>query len=212
MKACGSSIPFVFRAEAWLLAQLKNLDAVTGAGAARLANISYAGRIGRLHNLLRRNVADDPDPTISGETVKCACQLNGIDKSTRDLGLGVLKSAGRIDVAKNGAVSVLAATTTAVLETTTDIFGEAGPSNDEEAVLELSEKVAEKPLGRAEAATFVSDLYKLATPKATSLIDLCKSTAIIDEETDRAIAPSYSIRIRSGMANAPRRPCWFWRR
>jgi hypothetical protein len=107
MKACGSSIPFVFRAEAWLLAQLKNLDAVTGAGAARLANISYAGRIGRLHNLLRRNVADDPDPTISGETVKRACQLNGIDKSTRDLGLGVLKSAGRIDVAKNGAVSVL---------------------------------------------------------------------------------------------------------
>ena len=30
-----------------------------------------------------------------------------------------------------------------------------------------------------------SDLYKLATPKATSLIDLCKSAAIIDEETDR---------------------------
>lgn len=46
-------------------------------------------------------------------------------------------------------------------------------------------KVAEKPLGRAEATAFVSDLYKLARPKATSLIDLCKSTAIIDEETDR---------------------------
>ena len=27
-----------------------------------------------------------------------------------------------------------------------------------------------------------------------------------------AIAPSYSIRIRSGMANTPRKPCWFWRR
>ena len=46
-------------------------------------------------------------------------------------------------------------------------------------------RTAEKPLGRAEATAFVSDLYKLATPKATSLIDLCKSTAIIDEETDR---------------------------
>jgi hypothetical protein len=170
---------------AWLLAQSKNLDAVTGAGAARLENISYAGRIGRLYNLLRRNVADDPNPTISSETVKRACQLNGIDKSTRDVGLGVLKSAGRIDIAKNGAISVLGATTTAVLETTTDIFGEAGPSNDEEAVLELSEKVAEKPLGRAEATEFVSDLYKLPTPQAASLIDLCKSTAIIDEETDR---------------------------
>ena len=64
---------------AWLLAQSKNLDAVTGADAARLENISYAGRIGRLYNLLRRNVADDPNPTRSSETVKRACQLNGID-------------------------------------------------------------------------------------------------------------------------------------
>ena len=100
-------------------------------------------------------------------------------------GLEFLKNAGRIDLAKNGAVSVLGATATAVLETTTDIFGEAGPSDDEEAVLELSEKVAENPLGRTEATTFIGDLFKLAKPKATSLIDLCKSTAIIDEETDR---------------------------
>ena len=59
-----------------------------------------------------------------------------------------------------------------------------GPSKDEEAVLELSEKVAEKPLGRKEATEFVNDLYGIATPKASSLIDLCKSTTIIDEESD----------------------------
>src|SRR5690349_10068481 len=94
---------------AWLLAQSKNLDAVTGADAARLENISYAGRIRRLYNLLRRNVADDPNPTRSSETAKRACQLNGIDIDA-GVGLGVLKSAGRIDVAKNGAVSVLGAT------------------------------------------------------------------------------------------------------
>ncbi len=167
---------------AWLLAQSKNLDAVTGA--ARLEDISYAGRIGRLYNLLRRNVADDPNPTVTSDTVKWACQLNGIDKPTREIGLKVLRNAGRIDIAKNGAVSVLGATSTAVLEVTADIFADAGPSKDEEAVLELSEKVAEKPLGRKEATEFVSDLYRIAAPKASSLIDLCKSTAIIDEETD----------------------------
>ena len=58
---------------AWLLAQSKNLDAVTGAGAARLENISYAGHVGRLYNLLGRNLADDPNPTISSETVKRVC-------------------------------------------------------------------------------------------------------------------------------------------
>jgi len=195
---------------AWLLAQSKNLDAVTGTGAARLENISYAGHIGRLYNLLRRNVADDPNPTISSETVKRACQLNGIDKPTRDVGLNVLKNGGRIDVANNGAVSVLGATTTAVLETTTDIFDEAGPSDEEEAVLEPSEKVAERPLGRQEATTYVGDLYNLPTTKASSLIDLCKSTAIIDEETDRdqiGIAPSCSIQILSATVNMQRKRC-----
>ena len=117
---------------AWLLAQSKNLDAVTGAGAARLEDISYAGRIGRLYNLLRRNVADDPNPTVTSDTVKRACQLNGIDKPTREIGLNVLKNAGRIDIAKNGAVSVLGATSTAVLEVTADIFADAGPSKDED--------------------------------------------------------------------------------
>ena len=40
---------------AWLLAQSKSLDTYSGAGAARLENISYSGQIGRLYNLLRRH-------------------------------------------------------------------------------------------------------------------------------------------------------------
>ncbi|MGB9368666.1 MAG: hypothetical protein WCE79_21905 [Xanthobacteraceae bacterium] len=170
---------------AWLLAQSKSLDAVTGAGAARLENVSYAGRIGRLYNLLRRNVADDPNPTIDAETVRRICQLNNIDRPSRETGLKVLSDAGRIDVASNEAVSVLGATTKAVLEVTADIFSEANPTRDEEAVLELSEKVAEKPVGRKEATQFVGDLYRIPAAGASSLIDLCKSTAIIDEAADR---------------------------
>jgi hypothetical protein len=165
---------------AWLLAQSKSLDAVTGAGAARLENISYAGRIGRLYNLLRRNVANDPNPTIDTATVRRICQLNNIDRPSREMGLKVLATAGRIDVAGNGAVSVLGATSRAVLEVTADIFADANPTTDEEAVLELSEKVAEKPVARKDATEFVGDLYKIPSIRASSLIDLCKSTAIID--------------------------------
>ena len=118
-----------------------------------------------------------------------------MDRPTRDVGLSALENAGRIDVAKNGAVSVLGATTTVVLEMTTDIFGEADPSNDAEAVLQLSERMAERPLGRQDATTFVSDLYKNPTAKATSLIDLCKSPP---SSTQKPIetAPFCSIRIR----------------
>jgi hypothetical protein len=45
--------------------------------------------------------------------------------------------------------------------------------------------VAEKPLARKDATEFVGDLYKIPGARASSLIELCKSTAIIDEETDR---------------------------
>jgi hypothetical protein len=158
---------------------------VTGVGAARLENISYAGRIGRLYNLLRRNVADDPNPAIDTATVRRICQLNNIDRPSREMGLKVLAAAGRIDVAGNEAVTVLGATSRGVLEVTADIFADSNPTTDEEAVLELSEKVAEKPVARKDATEFVGDLYKLPSTRACSLIDLCKSTAIIDEETDR---------------------------
>lgn len=167
---------------AWLLAQAKSLDVLTGPGAARLENISYAGRIGRLYNLLRRNVADDPNPTIGADTLKLICQFNGIDLSMREVGIQVLKRAGRIDVADNGSVSVLGATSKAVLEVTTDIFSEKGPTKDEDAVLELSDEVAKKPIARKRAVEFVGDHYKIHSDSASSLIDLCKSTAIIDEE------------------------------
>ena len=169
---------------AWLLAQSKGLDAVTGISAARLENISYAGRIGRLYNLLRRNVSDSPNPTLNVDTVRTICQLNSIDRPTREKGLDVLAAAGRIDTAHNGAVIVLGATSRGVLETTTDIFDETDPTAEEQAVLTLSEEVANKPIERTTAAQYISDTYRLAQERSSTLIDFCKSTAIIDEETD----------------------------
>ena len=169
---------------AWLLAQSKCLDAVTGAGAARLENISYAGRIGRLYNLLRRNVDGNPAPTLDATTVTRICQLNNIDRPSRERGLTVLAEERRIDVAKNGAISVLGATSKAVLELTADVFATASPTSDEEAVLDLSEQVAGTPVVREDAIQLVGDLHQISNPDASSLIDLCKTSALIDEETD----------------------------
>lgn len=170
---------------AWLLTQSKSLDAVAGSGPARLENIAYAGRVGRLYNLLRRNVANDPNPIVSADELKTVCQLNAIDRPTREHGLKVLKDAGRLDLSKNGSVVVLGATGAAVLEVTSDIFEQSEPTYEEQAVLELSDKIADRPLARSDAIEFVGDLFSISTSDAMSLIDLCKSTAIIDEETDR---------------------------
>ena len=170
---------------AWLLAQSKSLDAFSGAGAARLENVSYSGKIGRLYNLLRRQADDQNTFTISKQTVDRACQLNGIDKPSRQMGLQVLKDAGHIDVSTDGMVAVLGATTQAVLEATVDIFQDQQPTADEEAILDLSEHVSAKPVKRAEAEEYISDIYKLRKGEATSLVDLSKTTALIDEEGER---------------------------
>ena len=170
---------------AWLLAQSKSLDSFSGAGAARLENVSYSGKIGRLYNLLRRQADDQNTFTISKQTVDKACQLNCIDKPSRQMGLQVLKNAGHIDVTADGSVAVLGATTQAVLEATVDIFEDQQPTPDEEAILDLSEHVSAKPVRRAEAEEYISDTYKLRKAEATSLVDLSKTTALIDEEGER---------------------------
>jgi hypothetical protein len=76
---------------AWLLAQSKSLDAVDGVG--RLQNIQYAGRTGRLFNLLRRTVDQDgATAVIPASTVQKICILNNIDRASREIGLAVLRS------------------------------------------------------------------------------------------------------------------------
>lgn len=170
---------------AWLLAQSKSLDAFSGAGTARLENISYSGKIGRLYNLLRRQSDEANTFTIPSQIVNYACQLNGIDKPARQMGLQILKDAGRIDLTRDGAVAVLGATTQAVLETTVEIFDEQGPTDDEQAIIDLSERVSGKPMKRSEAEEYISDTHKLSKANATSLVDLSKQTALIDEEGER---------------------------
>jgi len=170
---------------AWLLAQSKSLDGFSGAGAARLENISYSGKVGRLYNLLRRHSDEANTFVISNQTMEMACQLNGIDKPARQVGLRELKDAGRIDVAANGSIAVLGATTQAVLEATAEIFDDQTPSADEQAIIELSERVSGNPMKRAEAEEYISDTHKLKRAAATSLVDLSKSTALIDEEGER---------------------------
>lgn len=168
---------------AWLLAQSKSLDAVSGAG--RLENIQYAGRTGRLYNLLRRNVQGVATPTIDAADVTTICQLNGIDRAARESGLLRLQEEGRIDRTASGAVAVIGATAAAVLETTAAIFEGCGPSNEERAVLHLSEMVAERPAVRKDVVEDVSDTFKLQPQQASELIDVCKSTAIVDEAEDK---------------------------
>lgn len=171
---------------AWLLAQSKCLDGVNGGG--RLENIQYAGKTGRLYNLLRRNTIDASDSTLQAQDITRICQLNNIDRAAREYGLLALQREGRIDITPAKAVAVIGATTTAVLEATSSIFENCDPTDEERAAIYLSERVSENPLPLDEANKLISDMFSLTTSKAKGVLDLCKSTAIVDQAEDKGFA------------------------
>lgn len=183
---------------AWLLAHSKRLDAVSGAE--RLENIEFAGRVGRLYNILRRG-AETENSDISAETVNSFARLNNIDVATRRSGLQMLTEMGRVDISSNGSVSVLGATTRAVLEATEQVYDSQGASSGEDAVLYLSNKIAERPLKRDAAEEEISDLFKIKAELVSDLVDIAKKTAIIDEEP----ISDYSILFNSNVFRDSRR-------
>ena len=170
---------------AWLLSQSKILDGISGPGAARLETISYAGKVGRLYNLLRRNISGQLSPVVTAATIETSCKLNGIDRATRADGLRILEESGRINVGKSGDVSVLGSTVTSVLEATTEIFDQSKGTNEESAALALSELIAEKPAQRALAEERIGDEFKIAKADVSTLFDVCKGSGIIDQESDK---------------------------
>lgn len=170
---------------AWLLAQSKTLDHVAGPGLARLEKIAYSGKIGRLYNILRRSSNASETSRIEAAVVERLCQLNNIDVASRKDGLNVLRAQSRIDLFADGTVDILGASTSAVLEFTSTVFNDANPSKDEEAALLVSETVASRPIDRKAALEIIGDTFSMTEAKAGSLIDLCKTTALIDEESAR---------------------------
>lgn len=172
---------------AWLLSQSRHLDNITGA--ARLENILYAGRIGRLYNLLRRGSHHENSLTIDADTIKNICALNNIDRSARENGIKLLTSMELIDESANGSIAILGATSKSVLEATAKIFKESKPSPDEEGSIFLSELISRTPTLRKDAEQQISDTFKITTTQSSSLIDICKASTIIDEanDSDRSI-------------------------
>jgi Transposase len=147
-----------------------------------------------------------PTFTIEKQIFEIACQLNGIDKATREAGTRVLRDAGRIDLTAEGSIAVLGATTQAVLEAAVEVFEDQGPTSDEEAILELSEHVSGRPVKRTEAEEYISDTHKLKKADVASLIDLSRSTALIDQEGEageRILFNSHTFRDGKYAQKAP---------
>ena len=165
---------------AWLLSHAKKLDGATGVH--RFEKIHYAGRIGRLLNILRRETSGKFTVSVSSEIVTSLCQLNNIDLPTRREGLRVLQDLGLVDVSQSGGVDVLGATTETVLKSTSQIFQSLNPTGGETGIVEVSEKISASPQAEELIIEQISDEQRLTKKDAANLIAVANDASLIDRE------------------------------
>ena len=105
------------------------------------------GKSGAFYNLFRRNVVDEPSPIVAKRTVDQSCQLIGIDRPTREAGLRLLVEARRsISSGRAATFRCSVPLPGRCSRATADAFDELGPTAEEHAILNLSERVSEKPI------------------------------------------------------------------
>lgn len=168
---------------AWLLAHSKKLDQAVGAQ--RFENIHFAGTVGRLLNILRRETHGAASVEVNAGTVQHLSQLNGIDVGSRREGLRLLKERGLVDLGSDGSVEVLGANTRVVLEATSAIFEDNNHSKEESAILFGSSQISERPQDRGEIREMISDGFGMRGQAVDGLLNVAVDAALIDQEVHK---------------------------
>lgn len=162
---------------AWLINHTKKLLDVKETN--EFEDIELAGKCGMfLSNL----AASEEQSDLNSEKVSAIAKVSNIKKTELETIKSVLNKAKLIDTSKNGSISVLGITTSAVLSHTTDIFHNANPSNFQRAALEVSEKVSDLPKDESIVSEYISDTYKLSESETTDLLTSSEDIGFIDFE------------------------------
>ena len=84
----------------------------------------------------------------------------------------------------NSAVEVLGLSTNSVLDHTSTIFSEGAPASEEQAVINISEAVSERPILESELIQLTGDTLKLSTSDATNLVNEGECIGFFDVENN----------------------------
>lgn len=163
---------------AWLISHTKKLLEIRDAS--EFEDIELAGKCGVfLSNL----AASDEQSDLNSDKVMAIARVSNIKKTEIETVKSVLQDAKLIETSKNGSLSVLGVTTSAVLSHTADIFDNSNPSNYQKAAIDLSDNVSDLPKGQKILNEYISDTYHLTSQEANDLFVQAEDIGFIDFET-----------------------------
>lgn len=163
---------------AWIIHHCRKIQGVQQA-ASMYEQIDFAGKCG----LLLSAISGSDEIIISKTRMKTLAKAAGI--STRSEMPTILEELQRQRIIDRSAeeVAVLGLTTPSILEKTTTIFVESEPGSDEQAAIELSERVSGLPLRKKAAEEYVSDMFSLASSKSREVLQHGEEIGFFDHES-----------------------------
>lgn len=163
---------------AWLVNHTKKLQKVDNTQ--DFEEIELAGKCGMfLSNL----AASHQTSVLSADKVAAIAKASNIKKIELDAIKHTLQDSRLIDVANNGAISIIGVTTSAVLGHTADIFHSSNPSSYQKAALDLAENISDMPKEENILEEYISDTHKLGKNETSDLFKQSENIGFVDFET-----------------------------
>lgn len=164
---------------AWLINHSKKLEEFTNTN--NFEEIQLAGKCGVfLSNLSATN----EESNISQDKVDVIATNCNINKKLELPTIkNTLKEAQLIDYDTKGNIVMLGITSDAILNHTSNIFEQIGNTPIQNAALELSNSISNKPIDEDEAKEYISDTYKIDSKANESLFIQAEEFGFVDFET-----------------------------
>jgi len=162
---------------AWLINHTKKLLDVKDTQ--DFENIELAGKCG---TFLSNLAASDEQSYLNSDKVAAIAKVSHIKKTEVETITRKLEEARLIDTSKDGSISVLGITTSAVLAHTSDIFLNNNPTNYERAALELSDNISDMPKNQGILSEYISDAYHLLKSEVADLFLQSEENGFVDYE------------------------------
>lgn len=163
---------------AWLTHHGKKLLNAKGGSSAYPTIDEAAKTTSLLHRMAESNEA-----TLDSSQVVKLAEIGDMNPRWElDNCLSVLKSRKLIDVATNGAVSVLGLNGRAALSHGAQIFSDMNPKPYESASLILAEKASDAPIPSNDAKEYISDTCQLSKQDTTDFFEQAEQIGFVDYE------------------------------
>ena len=160
----------------WLIHHTNKLQAVTNQLGFEKTYVS--GKCG----ILLSAISSNDEVILNKSKLQTLARASNINTITElPIIIDILKNKELIDVTENG-IAVLGVTTSSTLQHTSDIFGSLEPTPEENAAIDIAERVSLKPIKSTEIQQEIADIYRMDSAATAQFIYDSEQIGFVDVE------------------------------